>query len=176
VGVAFNLGISAETALAATLLVSLLAAGGCAPMHQDAAQRALAAGRYDDAANEIEAALAHDPDSLQLKKLAGQIYTQRGVAEYNDQQMLAAGDDFHRAINYDPFNSRPYDYLGMLAFQRHAWADAIQYGNKAASMAGKPDPDYVKSARRELLKQQSGGFEPYLRPGQRPPLPQGPSF
>ena len=145
-------------------------------MHQDAAQSDYAAGRLDDAANEIQAALSHDPDNLKLKQLAGQIYTQRGVNYYNSGQMIAATDDFRRAINYDPFNSRPYDYLGMLAFQRHNWAGAIQYGNKAASMAGKPDPDYVKTARHELLKQQSGGFQPYLPAGQRPPLPSSPSF
>ncbi len=134
----------------------------CAPLAQDQAQTAYSQGRYEEAANDITAALRRDPDSPTLKQLAAEIFTQRGVKEYQAGRMIAASDDFHRAINYQPTYAMAYDYLGMLSFQQSNWQDAIKYGSAGASYAGKPDPDYVKSARRNLLKVQSGGFAPYV--------------
>lgn len=145
-----------------------MAAASCAPVAQDQAQSAYAQGRYDEAANDIQAALGHDPDNQSLKQLAAQIFTQRGVKEYQAGQMIAAGDDFQRAINYYPTYSMAYDYMGMLSFQQHNWQDAIKYGSAGAGYAGKPDPDYVKSARQNLLKVQSGGFTPYVGARGRP--------
>jgi tetratricopeptide (TPR) repeat protein len=159
---------SAITAIFAMLLAAALT--GCAPLHQGAAESAFAQGRFDEAANDVQAALASDPDNLQLKELAAKIFTQRGVKYYQGGQMLAAGDDFHRAVGYNTTYAPPYDYLGMIAFQQHNWQDAISYGNKAAGLEGKPDPGYVEQARKELLKVQSGGFRPYLPPGRRPPV------
>ena len=63
-----------------------------------------------------------------------------------------------------------WDYMGMIASQQHDWQKAIDYGDKAASLEGKPDPAYVEDARKQLLKVQSGGFRPYLPPGKRPNL------
>jgi len=146
------------------LIVAAIAAAvaSCAPVAQDQAQSAYAAGRYDEAANDIQAALGHDPDNQSLKQLAAQIFTQRGVKEYQAGRMLAAADDFQRAINYYPTYSMAYDYMGMLSFQQHNWQDAIKYGSAGAGYAGTPEPDYVKSARQNLLKVQSGGFAPYV--------------
>ena len=90
----------ATTRWASWTLALALALGACAPMSQDAAQKALDAGRLDEAAADIQTALQHDPDNLQLKQLAADIYTRRGVQYYNDGQMLAAADDFNRATAY----------------------------------------------------------------------------
>lgn len=152
-------------ALAAGIIACAIA--GCAAVNQDAAQKAFDAGRLDEAAADIQAALEHDPDNLQLKQLASQIFTRRGVQYFQNGAMIAAADDFHRAIDYYPTSSMAYDYLGMIAFQQHNWQDAINYGDKAAGLEGKPDPDYVKQARKELLKVQSGGFRPY-KPVRKP--------
>jgi tetratricopeptide (TPR) repeat protein len=145
-------------------VVCLLA--GCAPINQGSAESALAQGRLDEAAADIQAAMAHDPDNLQLKQLAAQIFTRRGVQYYQKGAMIAASDDFHRAVDYYPTYAAAYDYLGMIAFQQHNWQNAISYGGKAAGLEGKPDPGYVQQARKELLKVQSGGFRPYVPPRQ----------
>lgn len=149
----------------------IFAMAGCfAQVNQSAAQDALAAGRLDEAANDIQTALAHDPDNLQLKQLAADIFTRRGVQYYQTGTMLAAADDFHRAVNYVPTYAMAWDYLGLIASQQHDWQHAIDYGDKAASLDGKPDPEYVVDARKQLLKVQSGGIRPYLPPGKRPSL------
>jgi tetratricopeptide (TPR) repeat protein len=148
-------------ATAATFALTIFA---CAPMYQDRAQNEVATGQYDAAVADITAAVDHDPNNLKLKNLAAQIFTQRGAQYYQGGQMLAASDDFHRAISYDPMYSRAYDYLGMLSFQQHNWQDAINYGDKAASLEGKPDPDYVKAAQQQLQNVR-WGFKPYrVRP------------
>lgn len=146
-------------ALLAAILPCAIAA--CAAVDQGSAQTAFNAGRLDEAANDVTAALAHDPDNPQLKELASQIFTRRGVQYYQNGEMLAAADDFHRAIDYYPTSAMAYDYLGMIAFQQHNWQDAINYGDKGAGLEGKPDPGYVQEARKELLKVQSGGIRPY---------------
>lgn len=136
--------------------------GGCAAVDQDRAQSELASGQLDEAAVDIQAALARDPDNLQLKHLAAQIYTRRGVKYYQQGAMIAASDDFHRAVDYYPTYSMAYDYLGMIAFQQHNWQDAIRYGSKGAGLDGKPDPAYVQTAREELRKVQSNGFKSHI--------------
>jgi tetratricopeptide (TPR) repeat protein len=148
--------------------ISLGLAGCFAQVDQSAAQTALAAGRLDDAAYNVQNALGHDPDNLELKKLAAQIFTQRGVKYYQMGAMLAAADDFHRAVGYVPTYAMAWDYLGLIASQQHDWQHAIDYGDKGASLEGKPDPAYVVDARKQLLKVESGGFRPYLPPGRRP--------
>ena len=117
-----------------TAIVLTIALQGCAPIKQDSAQRALDEGRLDDAAHDVQAALAHDPDNLTLKNLAAQIFTQRGVKSYQSGAMIAASEDFHRAIDYFPTYAPAYDYLGMLSFQQHNWQDAIKYGSMARDM------------------------------------------
>lgn len=157
------------TLLAAGLMTSALA--GCvAQANQSGAQEALAAGRFDEAANDIETALAHDPDNPQLKQLAADIYTRRGVQFYQQGAMIGAETDFQRAVGYQPNYAMAWDYLGLIASQKHDWQHAIDYGDKAASLEGKPDPAYVVDARKQLLKVQSGGIRPYLPPGQRPKM------
>jgi tetratricopeptide (TPR) repeat protein len=147
-------------------------AGCSAQINQSAAQNALAAGRLDEAANDVQTALAHDPDNLQLKQLAADIFTRRGVQYYQNGTMLAAADDFQRAVAYQPNYAMAWDYLGLIASQQNDWQHAIQYGSKAAGLEGKPDPAYVELARQQLLKVQSGGIRPYLPPGKRPNLGQ----
>jgi tetratricopeptide (TPR) repeat protein len=149
-----------------TLAIALAALASCAPMRQGAAQSALAEGRLDDAAADIQSALASDPDNLELKHLAAQIFTQRGVKYYQNNEMLAAADDFHRAADYDPFYASAWDYLGLIAFSQHDWQNAISYGQKAAGLSGKPDPSYVQQAQQELLKVRAGGIKPYVVPHQ----------
>jgi len=147
----------------------IFAVAGCfAQANQNAAQDALAAGRLDEAANDIQTALAHDPDNLELKKLAADIFTRRGVQYYQTGTMIAAADDFQRAVGYQPTYAMAWDYLGLIASQQHDWQKAIDYGDKAAGLEGKPDPAYVVDARKQLLKVQSGGIHPYLPPGKRP--------
>jgi tetratricopeptide (TPR) repeat protein len=141
-----------------TAIALTIALQGCAPINQDSAQRALAEGRLDDAAYDIQAALAHDPDNLTLKNLAAQIFTQRGVKSYQSGAMIAAGEDFHRAIDYFPTYAPAYDYLGMLSFQQHDWQDAIKYGSMGAGYAGQPDPSYVRDARENLRRLETGGL------------------
>src|SRR5215469_3434826 len=138
-----------------TAIVLTIALQGCAPIKQDSAQRALDEGRLDDAAHDVQAALAHDPDNLTLKNLAAQIFTQRGVKSYQSGAMIAASEDFHRAIDYFPTYAPAYDYLGMLSFQQRNWQDAIKYGSMGAGYAGQPDPSYVRDARENLRKLQS---------------------
>jgi tetratricopeptide (TPR) repeat protein len=151
-----------------TVLVAFAIAGCAAQVNQNAAQNALAAGRLDEAANDIQTALAHDPDNLQLKQLAADIFTRRGVQYYQSGTMIAAADDFQRAVAYQPNYAMAWDYLGLIASQQNDWQHAIEYGNKAAGLEGKPDPSYVDFARKQLLKIQSGGIRPYLPPGKRP--------
>ena len=151
-----------------TVLVAFVIVGCAAQVNQNAAQNALAAGRLDEAANDIQTALAHDPDNLQLKELAADIFTRRGVQYYQSGTMIAAADDFQRAVAYQPNYAMAWDYLGLIASQQNDWQHAIEYGNKAAGLEGKPDPSYVDSARKQLLKIQSGGIRPYLPPGKRP--------
>ena len=151
-------------------MISLGLAGCFAQVNQSAAQSALAAGRLDEAAGNVQTALAHDPDNLQLKKLAADIFTRRGVQYYQMGAMIAAADDFHRAVGYVPTYAMAWDYLGLIASQQHDWQHAIDYGNKGASLEGKPDPAYVVDARKQLLKVESGGIRPYLPPGKRPKL------
>ena len=149
------------------LLAALLAlafAGCFAQGNQTAAQNELATGRLDDAAVNIQAALEHDPDNPTLKHLAAEIFTRRGVQYYQTGTMLAAADDFHRAVGYESTYAEAWDYLGLIASQQHDWQNAIDYGNKAAELEGKPDPAYVQDARKQLLKVQSGGFKPYKPP------------
>lgn len=155
-------------ALALIAGIFACAIAACAAIDQDSAQKALDAGRLDEAANDVTAALAHDPDNPQLKHLASEIFTRRGVQYYQNGEMIAAADDFHRAIDYDPTSAMACDYLGMLAFQQHNWQEAINFGDKAAGLEGKPDPAYVQQARQELLKVQSGGFRPY-KPARKQP-------
>jgi tetratricopeptide (TPR) repeat protein len=139
------------------LMVLTVALQSCAPMDQGSAQSALAEGRLDDAAYDVQAALSHDTDNMTLKNLAAQIFTQRGAKELQDGQLIAASDDFHRAIDYFPTYAPAYDYLGMLSFQQHNWQDAIKYGTMGAGYSGEADPGYVQSARQNLRKVESGG-------------------
>ncbi|HKN01402.1 MAG TPA: hypothetical protein VJX23_12870 [Candidatus Binataceae bacterium] len=148
--------------IAAAMAITLQA---CAPVNQGSAESALAEGRLDDAAYDVQAALAHDPDSLTLKNLAAQIFTQRGANEYQGGQMIAASEDFHRAINYYPTYAAAYDYLGMIAFQQNDWEAAIKYGSLGVGYEGKPEPGYVESARQNLRKVQAGGLAPSRRTG-----------
>lgn len=154
--------------LLAAGLMAFIFAACAAQINQSSAQQALAAGRLDEAGYDVQAALAHDPDSPELKKLAADIFTRRGVQYYQSGAMIAAADDFQRAVAYQPDYAMAWDYLGMIASQQHNWQKAIDCGGKAASLEGKPDPAYVVLARKELLKVQSGGIRPYLPPGKRP--------
>jgi len=156
--------------LLAASLAPLMVAGCLAQTNQSAAQTALASGQLEVAANDIQTALAHDPDNPQLKKLAADIYTRRGVQAYQDGRMISASEDFQRAVSYQPNDAMAWDYMGMIASQQHDWKNAIDYGGKAASLEGKPDPAYVVDARKQLLKVESGGIRPYLPPGKRPNL------
>jgi Tfp pilus assembly protein PilF len=156
--------------LLTSLLLTFVMFGCFAQGEQSAAQTALASGDLDRAAVNIQAALSHDPDNPTLKELGAEIFTRRGVQYYQNGEMLAAADDFHRAVGYEPNYASAWDYMGMIASQQHDWQKAIDYGDKAASLEGKPDPAYVVDARTELLKVQSGGFRPYLPPGKRPNL------
>jgi tetratricopeptide (TPR) repeat protein len=142
----------------ATVFLLAVALQACAPMDQGSAQSALAEGRLDDAAYDVQAALARDPDNLTLKNLAAQIFTQRGVKHYQAGEMIAAGEDFHRAIDYYPTYAQAYDYLGMLSYQQRNWQDAIKYGSLGAGYAGEPEPSYVNDARKNLRKIQGGGM------------------
>jgi tetratricopeptide (TPR) repeat protein len=155
---------------AKSLLLGVFALGlivqlqACAPVEQDSAQKALGEGRLDDAAYQVQAALSHDPDNLTLKNLAAQIFTQRGAKEFQAGEMIAASDDFHRAIDYFPTYAQAYDYLGMLAFQQNNWQDAIKYGTQGAGYSGEAEPGYVKSARENLRRVESGEVAPGHRP------------
>jgi tetratricopeptide (TPR) repeat protein len=150
---------AASCLIAIVLAVTLPA---CAPVHQDSAQSALADGRLDDAAYQVQAALEHDPDNMTLKNLAAQIYTRRGAKEFQNGQMIAASEDFHRAIDYVPTYAQAYDYLGMLSFQQHNWADAIKYGSMGAGYSGEAEPAYVQSARQNQ-KNVDAGYRPFSK-------------
>jgi tetratricopeptide (TPR) repeat protein len=150
------------------ILIAFACAACSAQINQNAAQNALAAGRLEEAAADIQTALDHDPDNLQLKQLAADIFTRRGVQYYQSGAMIAAAADFQRAVAYQPNYAMAWDYLGLIASQQNDWQKAIDYGTKAAGMEGKPAPAYVDFARKQLLKVQSGGIRPYLAPGKRP--------
>ncbi len=143
----------------------------CATVHESSAQSELAEGRLDDAAADIQSALASNPDSLQLKHLAAQIFTQRGLKYYQNKEMIAAGDDFRRAVDYDQFYGMAWDYLGLIAFQQHRWKDAVDFGHKAAELQNKPDPPYVQQANSQLVTVLTGGLGP---PHHNHPLPMAP--
>jgi len=140
------------------ILITLALSACSAQINQSAAQNAYAAGRYDEAAADIETALAHDPDNLTLKQLAAEIFTQRGLKYYQGGAMIAAQADFQRAVGYQPNYAMAWDYLGLLASQQNDWQHAIEYGTKAAGLEGKPDPSYVDFARKQLARIKSGGI------------------
>ena len=131
-----------------TVLVALLA--GCVPLHEDLARSALQEGRLNDAAREIQLALAEHPDNPELKPLAADIYTNRGAKFYYAHDLTSARADLKRALGYDPDYSPAYDYLGLVAFSAHNWKDAIADGERAASLAGRPAAASVESARSQL--------------------------
>ena len=139
---------------------SVVIFSSCATIHESSAQSELAEGRLDDAAADVQSALASNPDSLELKQLAAQIFTQRGLKYYQKNEMIAASDDFRRAVDYDQFYAQGWDYLGLIAFQQHRWADAIDFGHKAAELQNKPDPPYVQQADSQLVKVRTGGLGP----------------
>ncbi len=128
--------------IALSFLIATLFCGAifpaCAMYHQSSAQSELAAGKLDAAASDVQSAVASNPDDLQLKQLAAQIFTQRGVKYYQNNEMIAANDDFRRAVDYDRFYGQAWDYLGLIAFQQHRWADAIDSGHKAADSRASP--------------------------------------
>lgn len=150
------------------ILIAFALAGCAAQINQTAAQNAYAAGRLDEAAADIQTALAHDPDNLTLKQLAAEIFTQRGLKYYQGGAMIAAQADFQRAVAYQPNYAMAWDYLGLLASQQNDWQHAIDYGTRAAGLEGKPNPSYVDFARQQLRRIQSGGVRPYLPPERRP--------
>ncbi|HTW89452.1 MAG TPA: hypothetical protein VMD75_15760 [Candidatus Binataceae bacterium] len=129
-------------------LATLLA--GCVPAHEDLARSALQEGRLNDAAREIQFALAEHPDNPGLKRLAAAVYTNRGAKFYYAHDLDSARADLNRAVGYDPDYSAAYDYLGIVAFSSHNWKDAIVDGERAASLAGRPPAAYVETARGEL--------------------------
>lgn len=141
-------------AVATAMIVALYA---CAPLHQANAQQALAQGRLDEAGEEIQKALADDPSNLQLKHLAAEIFTRRGTTYYKNNEMLAAEDDFRRAVDYEPTYAAAYDYLGLIAFSKHDWQSAISYGEKYAGLTGESVPLYVQQAREQERIVRAGG-------------------
>jgi len=140
------------------MAIAMIAAlGGCAPLHQDNAQQALARGNLDEAGTEIQKAAEDDPTNLRIKHLAAQIFTARGTAYYKGDQMLAAEDDFRRAVDYEPTYAAAYDYLGLIAFSKHDWQAAINYGDKFAGLSGQSTPLYVQQAREQERIVRAGG-------------------
>ncbi len=141
-------------AVGAAMIAALCA---CAPLHQDLAQQAMAQGRLDEAGQEIQQALADDPSNLQLKHLAAEIFNRRGATYYKNGEMLAAGDDFRRAVDYEPTYAAAYDYLGLIAFSRHDWPSAISYGDTYAGLTGQSAPLCVQQAREQERIVRAGG-------------------
>src|SRR5713226_3503516 len=90
-------------------LTTMVFFSACAPYYQENAQNALAQGRLDDATSDIQGALSSDPGNLQLKHLAAEIFTRRGIKEYDTGQMIAAQADFQRAVNYLATYAQAYD-------------------------------------------------------------------
>jgi tetratricopeptide (TPR) repeat protein len=142
-------------------LVCLLA--GCGSVLQDDGEVALKQGRLDDAARQVQAAIAQDPGNLQLHELAAEIFTRRGERYYSQREMIAAAKEFETATHYDPMYAPAYDYLGMIAFWNHNWQGAIDYGNRATELEGRLDPPYVQQAKQELEKVKNGGLAPLSR-------------
>jgi tetratricopeptide (TPR) repeat protein len=141
----------------AMAVVMIAGVYACAPLHQASAQDAMAQGRLDDAGTEIQKAIADDPSNLQLKHLAAEIFTRRGTSYYKNGEMIAAEDDFRRAVDYEPTYAAAYDYLGLIAFSKHDWLNAINYGDKYAGISGEKAPLYVQQAREQERIVQAGG-------------------
>jgi tetratricopeptide (TPR) repeat protein len=138
----------------------------CTMTHQDLAQQYYSQGRLDQAEYQIQKALDAQPNNLAIDNLAARIFTQQGVAHYKRGEMISAGNYFHRAIDYYSTYAPAYDYLGLIAFARHDWRNAIRYSSQGAGYSGKPEPGYVQLARQELSKVRSG--QPFVRPRPRP--------
>ncbi len=139
------------------MLLIALVCRGCAPLHQQRAQDALALGNLDQAAEQVQAALTDDPSNLQLRHLAAEIFTRRGAKSYQDNEMLAAHDDFRRAVDYEPTYAPPYDYLGLIAFSQHDWRNAIGCGDRYAGLSGEATPLYVRQAMEQERVVRAGG-------------------
>ncbi len=154
--------------LARAGLVCLLV--GCSSILQDDGETALHQGRLNDAARQVRAALADDPGNLQLRELAAEIFTRRGERYYEQREMIAASKEFETATHYDAMYAPAYDYLGMIAFWNHNWQSAIDYGDRASELQGRPDPPYVQQAKQELDKVKNGGLAPISR---KPPAKSG---
>ncbi|MGH7932096.1 MAG: tetratricopeptide repeat protein [Candidatus Binataceae bacterium] len=150
-----------------TGLVMAVAVSACSAVHQDRAQQYFAQGRYDEAANEVQAALAKDPNNLEVDQLAAKIFTQQGYQRYKRNEMISASQDFQRAIDYYPTYAPAYDYLGLTAFSQGNWQDAVKYGSAAAGYSGQPEPLYVQQAREQLRRVRSG--QPFFPSRNRTP-------
>jgi tetratricopeptide (TPR) repeat protein len=141
--------------LAAVLLIST-AVAACAAVRADEARRALAVGNLDEAAAQVRAALASNPDDLVLKELAADIFTRRGAEYYQKGAYIQAAQDLNTAVGYYPTYARAYEYLGLIAFAQNNWSQAIDYGTRAAQLSGGREPSYVADARRQVARIREG--------------------
>ncbi|GEM_PF-1375039 len=151
-----------RVALPLALMIAFVSFYACSQTFSDEGQTALAQGRLDDAVRQVTAAVNADPGNLQLRHFAAEVFTRRGIQHYNNHEMLAAANDFQTATQYDPMYGPAYDYLGMIAFWKHDWQNAVDLGTHASMLEGRPDPPWVEQARQELDKIKNGGAS--LRP------------
>jgi tetratricopeptide (TPR) repeat protein len=143
--------------LALILICGSITAAACGPAHQDYARSALQEGRLNDAASQVQLALARHPDDPQVRSLAAQIYTASGAHLFEQGKLQAAAAEFHQAIQYDPNYGAAYDYLGQIAFAQHDWPNAISYGERGAALQNHSMPVYVVRARESLQAEGNAG-------------------
>ena len=135
------------------LALATATAAGCAsgPNPQDPAGIALAyasAGRFDEAAREVEIAVRTRPEDAELRRQAGKIQSQAG-------NLPRAVDHLEMAIRLGPSEPESWIALGEVERRRHNTPDAYVAFRRAVELA----PRDVRAVSGLALTADSLGFD-----------------
>jgi len=99
------------------------------------------------AAHKVEDALADLDAALKIAPGYAELYTARGVMLLEADKSREAQEDFEYALKLNRRQWLAQYGLGVLAFNRKAWTDAIDAFTKAQAIApGRPEPWYYRAA------------------------------
>jgi tetratricopeptide (TPR) repeat protein len=97
------------------LLFALAFFVACGSWHDMRARNAYLQGRLDQAEQQNDAALEHDPTDLDARRLGAKIATKRGVAALDQNDAPRARAYFEKAVKLNPTDGVAQDYLTMVA-------------------------------------------------------------
>jgi tetratricopeptide (TPR) repeat protein len=97
------------------LLFALAFLAACGSWHDMRARNAYLQGHLDQAEQQNDAALEHDPTDLDARRLGAKIATKRGVAALDQNDVPKARAYFEKAVKLNPTDGVAQDYLTMVA-------------------------------------------------------------